>query len=490
MAALKPFAMPKWGIEMTEGTIAEWMVAEGAPFTKGTVLTLIETDKITNEVEAEEPGTFVKIVAQAGETLPVGALLAVLSDGPATAEEIDAFLASFKPADALGSAGRDDRAQAPSAPPAPAAAEPAPAPAPAKPAIPDDALISPAARKLAEERGIDISGITGSGKDGRISLQDVDQAGRPPAGGYGGAPISIAVDEAGYEQAFASPLAKRLAKQHGIDLAGINGTGPRGRISKGDVLAKVPAPAPASTPTASGSVSTTVDAPRPDAQVVPMDKIRKIIARRLTEAKQTVPHFYLRMEARVDALVALRQQANLFLGAKISLNDFIVRAVALALIEEPDCNVQVHGDAIHRFAYADVAVAVASDKGLVTPIVRNAEALLPQQIAERTKALIAKAQAGRLGFEDMDGGSFTVSNLGMFGIDGFDAIINPPQGAILAVGNTRRVFAEQADGSGAFESRMGFTLSCDHRAIDGAVGAKFLAALKRLIEAPEALFAR
>jgi pyruvate dehydrogenase E2 component (dihydrolipoamide acetyltransferase) len=206
-----------------------------------------------------------------------------------------------------------------------------------------------------------------------------------------------------------------------------------------------------------------------------MDKIRRVIARRLTEAKQSIPHFYLRNEATVDALLALRRQANLFLGAKISVNDFIVRAVGLALIEVPDCNVQVHGDAIHRFSQADISVAVATDKGLVT---------------EATKALIAKAQAGRLSYEDMDGGSFSVSNLGMFGVDQFDAIINPPQGAILAVGGTRRVWAEQEDGSGAFETRIGFTLSCDHRAIDGAVGAKFLAALKRLIEDPEELFGR
>lgn len=482
MAALKPFAMPKWGIEMTEGTVAEWMVKEGEAFAKGTVLTLIETDKITNEIEAEGPGQFARILAQPGETLPVGALLAVLADGPSSAEEVAAFLAGFKPADALGSAGRDD---------APAVVEPAAVPATAVPAIPDDARISPAARRLAEERGVDVAQLAGSGKGGRISHQDVDQATRPPASGYGGAALSIAVDEAGLETAYASPLAKRLAKQHGIDLAGITGTGPRGRISKGDVLARLPAPAEAEAPAeVAEAIAPAPTGTRPAAEIVPMDKIRRIVARRLTEAKQTIPHFYLRAEARVDALIALRRQANLFLDARISINDFVIRAVALALVEEPDCNVQVHGDAIHRFAFADIAVAVASDKGLVTPIVRNAEALPPQEIAARTRALIARAQKGRLSSEDMDGGSFTVSNLGMFGIDGFDAIINPPQGAILAVGATRRVFAEQADGSGAFESRIGFTLSCDHRAIDGAAGARFLAALKRLIEAPERLFGR
>lgn len=221
-----------------------------------------------------------------------------------------------------------------------------------------------------------------------------------------------------------------------------------------------------------------------------MDKIRRVIARRLTEAKQTIPHFYVRNEAQLDALIEVRGQANRFVGIKVSVNDLIIRAVALALIEVPDCNVQVHGDAIHRFAQADISIAVATDKGLVTPVVRGAETLLPQEIAAQTKALIAKAQAGRLSFADMEGGSFSLSNLGMFGVDTFDAIVNPPQGAILAVGGPRRVWGEQADGSGAFETRIGFTLSCDHRAIDGAVGAQFLAALKRLIEAPDRLFER
>lgn len=487
MAALKPFAMPKWGIEMTEGTVAEWMVKEGEPYQKGTVLTLVETDKITNEIEAEAPGVLVRIVAEAGEVYPVGALLAVMADAAAPAAEIDAFMATFKPADALGSAGAG--AGAGGAPAQPAATPTAMAVRSA--AIPDDLAISPAARRLAEARGIDVGSLTGSGRNGRLSYQDVDQASRPEAPRTGGSgAVAIAVD-AGLEGFYASPLAKRLAARHGVALGGIAGTGPRGRISKADVLAHVklaaPEPGPAPEPGLAGVPPRAVGRPP---EIVPMDKIRRVIARRLTEAKQSIPHFYVRNEARLDALTAIRVQANRFLGIKVSINDLIVRAAALALAEVPDCNVQVHGDAIHRFAQADISIAVATDKGLVTPVVRGADTLLPQEIAAQTKALIAKAQAGRLAFEDMDGGSFSLSNLGMFGVDTFDAIINPPQGAILAVGGPRRVWGEQADGSGAFETRIGFTLSCDHRAIDGAVGARFLGALKRLVEAPERLFER
>jgi len=209
----------------------------------------------------------------------------------------------------------------------------------------------------------------------------------------------------------------------------------------------------------------------------------------LTEAKQTIPHFYLRTSASADALMELRKTANLVLGCKASLNDYLIKAAALALVRHPDVNVQVHGEEIHRFPRADIAVAIASPKGLVTPVVRSADGMRIDQLAAETRRLIDKAQAGRLGFEDMEGGTFSVSNLGMFGIENFDAIINPPQGAILAIGAANRTACERGDGSIGFETRIGLTLSVDHRAIDGATGAEFLATLKNLIEAPEQLFA-
>ncbi len=218
-----------------------------------------------------------------------------------------------------------------------------------------------------------------------------------------------------------------------------------------------------------------------------MDKVRVVIARRLTEAKSTIPHFYLRSNVRMDALLAMRKAQNLVLQSRASINDYVIMAVSKALVMHPKVNIQVHGDAVHSFPHADVAVAVATESGLVTPILRNADGMRIDTIAQTTKALIAKAQSGKLSYEDIDGGTFTISNLGMFGIEQFDAIINPPQGAILAVGGIVRSWGEDEDGHGRFESRMALSMSCDHRAIDGAVGAAFVADVKTFLEDPDTL---
>ena len=469
MADIRPFCMPKWGIEMTEGVLADWKIEQGAAFKRGDVLCDIETDKITNEVEAEYDAVARRIlVAAGGDPCPVGTLLAVFADAAVSDAEIEAFVAGFRPAETAVAAKAAEEAPGPPA---------KTAPGPVK--ITTNRPISSKALELAEQEGADLAAIQGSGRDGRITYQDVHQALRAPASPTlrGGAelPEEVAV-------IFASPLARRIAAIHGIDLAGIDGTGPRGRISKADVLALVSAP-PAGVERGPFAL---VDN---RAVVRPFEKFQAVAARRLTEAKQTIPHFYLRTSVAVDELLALRRTANLVLGTQASLNDYLVRAVALALSKHPAINVQLHGDKIHSFPYADIAIAVAGPKGLVTPIVRQADRMRIETLAETTRALIDKARAGKLAWDDVDGGTFTVSNLGMFGIESFDAIINPPQAAILAVGAATRQPLELGEDGIGFESRISLTLSVDHRAIDGAAGAEFLATLKQLIEAPKRLFA-
>ena len=464
MSRLTAFTMPKWGIEMTEGLVAEWMVAEGQSYTRGEALTLVETDKITNEIEAESDGVMCRIVAQAGETLPVGALLAVTGDAAASADEVEAFIGAFVPAGAAGEAA----AQQPVASAAPAPVAVAAAPATILTEPPAGLAISPAAWKHAQSLGIDVTAVKGTGPKGRISFQDVDQAARPAHPVGGGQPVSIALTTTHLDGFFASPLAKRLAVKHDVDLAKVKGTGPRGRIGKADVLALV------------------VPVAAADVVIVPMSMTRKAIARQLTLSKTTIPHFYLRMSVRIDALQAMRERAKASVGQAPSINDYLVRACALALAANPDVNVQVHGDAIHRFKHADISVAVATDKGLITPVVRAAETRSVAQISAEIAELASRARANRLKAEEIAGGSFSISNLGMFGIDQFDAIINPPQGAILAVGAAQRTPVE-TDYALSFATVVQLSLSCDHRAIDGAVGAKFMAELRRLIENPQAL---
>ncbi|MFL6605833.1 MAG: 2-oxo acid dehydrogenase subunit E2, partial [Steroidobacteraceae bacterium] len=335
--------------------------------------------------------------------------------------------------------------------------------------IPPGIEISPQAWHRASELNIDLRMVAGSGRRSRITLQDVEQASRPPRLVGGGAAVSIDPTTTALDGFYASPGAKRLAVAHGVDLASVRGTGPRGRISRADVARD------AGVPLRSATV-----------EVIRMSTMRKAIARQLTLSKTTIPHYYLRRQVQLEALQSLRADLKRQAAAVPSLNDFLLRATALALCEVPDVNIQVHAEEIHRFADANIAVAVATDRGLITPVLRAAQTKSVHTLSAELKPLIDRARAGRLRSEDVEGGTFTVTNLGMFGVEQFDAIINPPQGAILAIGAAARHPVERDTGI-AFATVAWLSLSCDHRAIDGAVGGRFLTALREFIESPQRL---
>ena len=494
MADVRAFTMPKWGIEMQQGTVGEWIIKEGAAFAKGDLLLLIETDKITNEVEAEAPGVLARVVVPAGETQPVGALLAVLSDGAADEDKIDAFIASFVPANTATAADQRQAVAKPEPPEGIALAQrawedtvgaaaanggaiQATIDLPGKAAISrpiGDMVITRKAREETERLGLDVSSIVGSAAKGLITLQDIQQVARTAVYRAPGEAVNISLRSDTTEDHYASPFAYRVAAQYGVDLAKVTGTGPRGRISKGDVLAYKNAKLPTTS----------------QFEVISLSGVRKVTAGRLAVSKSTIPHFYLRTNACIDRLVSVRGTANLLIPTKASIGDYLIRAVALALMKVPDVNVQVHGTNIHRFAQADISITVATDRGLVTPVLRGADRLSVHEIAAARGSLVAKALGDQLQIQDYQGGSFSFSNLGMYGVDQVDAIINPPEAAILGVGVARPVFAAGPNDIGRFESHITLSLSCDHRAIDGATGAKFLQALKQMIEDPQHLFAQ
>ncbi len=560
MAEIHPITLPKWGIEMSEGTVSAWHLAVGASAEKGAELVDIETEKIVNTLDLEVGGTLRRQLAQAGDVLPVGALIAVLADASVPESAIDAFVAGYKPIDVSFEPKEEGAAPPPAASPAEEKATPpaAPAPAPAAlaaeparaeivtaPAI-DPAILatrneathaSPLARRLANKLGIDLSTLTGTGQKGRISQEDVEKA-AASRGTVATAPVAEPAPEPTPEPAptgpepHASPIAQKIARKLGMNLHGITGTGARGRVSLADVQAAararglIAAPAPVALPTPSPSpaagpaarklagdlgidLSTVTptgpkghatkqdvrdaadraSAPVPAApayDLLPVTGMRRAIATALVNAKQNIPHFYLTSDVTVDALLSFREQLNARANSprKLSVNDLLIKAAALALMEVPDVNVHWAEDGIRRFRAADISVAVAVEGGLLTPVVRGADSLDPWAIGARAADLADRARKRTLAKEDISGGSFTISNLGMFGIRQFQAIINPPQGAILAVGTTRREARETADGGVAFASVMSLTLSCDHRAVDGALGAKFLAALGKRLEDP------
>ncbi|MCB6177333.1 2-oxo acid dehydrogenase subunit E2 [Rhodobacter sp. Har01] len=420
--------MPALSPTMEEGTLSKWLVKEGDAVKAGQVLAEIETDKATMEFEATDEGVVGKLlVAEGTAGVKVNTPIAVLLE--------DGEDASAAPAEA---APAPDTApvSVPFAAPAPVAA------AASGPRV----FASPLARRIAREKGVDLGALKGSGPHGRIVKEDVEGA-KP-----GVAPVA------------AAPVA----------------------------AAETPAPAKVAMPT--GMAAETVMKMYADRAYteMPLDGMRRTIAARLTEAKQTIPHFYLRREVRLDALLALREQMNRGLearGVKLSVNDFIIKACAVALQAVPDANAVWAGDRILKLRPSDVAVAVAVEGGLFTPVIRDAEAKSMSVLSAEMKDLAARAKAKRLAPQEYMGGSFAVSNLGMMGIENFDAVINPPHGAILAVGAGVKRPVVLADGSVGVATVMSLTLSVDHRVIDGALGATVMKAIVEGLENPISLLA-
>jgi len=416
--------MPALSPTMTEGTLAKWLKSEGDKVEAGDVIAEIETDKATMEVEAVDEGVIGKIVVQAGtENVAVNAVIAVLlEDGESAADIGDGTATPTAPA----TTPMDTSKESPKAPPASAAPK-----------------------------------ATAGNASGRI---------------------------------FASPLAKRLAKDAGIDLSTVKGSGPHGRIVKADIetAKKNPAPAPKAAAAAPQKTSAVYDDPNIKTNVfgmaykeIPNNNIRKIVAKRLTESKQNVPHFYLTIDCTLDTLLAARKELNEKANGayKLSVNDFIIKAVAMALKAYPAANVSWSDSAIQQYIKADVSVAVSTPTGLITPIVKAAEDKGLKEISNEMKDLATRARENKLAPEEFQGGSFTISNLGMFGVKAFSAIINPPQGCILAIGaGEQRPIVEK--GEVKVRTVMSCTLSVDHRCVDGAVGAEFLQIFKQYIEHP------
>jgi pyruvate dehydrogenase E2 component (dihydrolipoamide acetyltransferase) len=422
--------MPALSPTMETGTLAKWLVKPGDKVASGDLLAEIETDKATMEFEAIDEGVVVELLVEEGaEEVAVGTVILRMkgedeADAPAPKAKAVAAEAAA-PAPAPAPA----HASAPAPAPAPAAA-PAPAPAPASaPASGDRIIASPLARRVAAAKGVDLATVTGSGPRGRVVLADVEAV-------RAEAPVAV------------------LA----------------------------PAPAVAKAEPFSSDIPHTTEK---------LGNVRKVIARRLTEAKQSIPHIYLTLDVRLDALLALRAELNAALsgrGIKLSVNDMVIKALALGLRQVPKCNVSFAGDVLVSYERADISVAVAAPSGLITPIIVGADAKPLSVIATEMKALAEKARAGKLQPHEYQGGTASVSNLGMYGIKQFDAVINPPQGMILAVGAGEKRAVVDGDAV-VVATVMSLTGSFDHRAIDGADGAELMQAVKGLIEAPLGLVA-
>lgn len=416
--------MPALSPTMTDGNIAKWLKKEGDKVSAGEVIAEIETDKATMEVEAVDEGIIAKIVIPQGtEAVPVNALIAVLVEEDEQDADIEAFVQKFS----------------------------------------GQKLPVPSAEKLAADQ----------------NSTAIASAPQTPVSGGNSPAITSSAPNSESARVFASPLAKKIASNEGISLAGIAGSGPHGRVIKADVLAAL--------------TRTTGKVQRHPEQyrLVPNNNMRKVIAKRLLESKLTVPHFYLAIDCLMDNLLEAREQINASVGddksKKLSVNDFVIMATAKALKDVPSANSSWGESAIMMYNNIDISVAVAIEGGLITPIIKNADQKDIFKISSEMKDLAKRARDNTLAPEEFQGGGFSISNLGMYGIKSFNAIVNPPQGCIMAVGASSKravVINDKIE----IKTVMDISISCDHRVVDGAVGAQFLAAFKRYIESPILMF--
>ncbi len=513
MSEIKTLEIPKWGLSMEEGTIAQWLIQEGTAFSKGDEICEIETTKIVNVLEAPFDSTLRKIIAKSGDTLIVGGIIAICADSQVSDAEIEAFAQSLGGSSAAVTETKSAEVVAEKVATTPAetkvqavavqnnaaniatnsAANSAKAVAKGSYSVPatlqgyqqvDDIFTTPHALKLAEKHNVNLTQISGSGREGRISVKDIQLAVQAAGGSWPDvrhqSSGKVAKSTADDSQVLATPVARRLAQQWGINLHDCRASGSRGRVSKEDVEAVYQRENP--------TVVETIGAVAETAQVtaIPMNGMRKAIASRLQSAKRNAPHFRLTVDLNVDAVQALRQQINTTVPqVKLSINDMLIKAAAAALIKVPQVNVQFdeENQQILQFDQADISVAVAIENGLITPIIKAANSKSLAQISTDMRDLATRAKTGKLAPDEFQGGSFSISNLGMLGIKAFDAIINPPQGAILALGSAEKRAVVDGDAV-VIREIVTATLSCDHRVIDGALGAKFLAAFKQFVENP------
>ena len=455
--------MPQLGYDMREGTVVRWIKQEGDEIAANEVIAEIETDKAVVEFKPTTGGVLRRIVAGEGEAVPVGQLIAVIGDAD---EALPDGLAGSAASPAPASAAEPEAALAPAA-----TAEPSSGPS-------GEVRASPIARRLARERGVDLAGITGSGPGGRIVEADVIAA----------AEAARTAAEAG--RVPASPLARRLARELGVDLAAVTGSGPGGRIVEADVNAAAAAlaaapPAPEPAPAAA---LPPVTAPLEGAERVELSRMRQAIASVTSGSKREAPHFYVAADIDMTAAMALRRDINdeLPASSRVSVNDLIVKASALAIGKHPKFNSFFRGEYLQMNPSVNVGIAIALESGLIVPGIPECENKTLAQIAAASRDLVDRANNGRLQAEEYTGTTYSVSNLGMFDVDSFTAIIFPPHAAILAVGAVKEQPVAR-NGQLAIAEVMKATLSVDHRVADGAEAAQFLMEIKRLLEKPVSL---